>query len=397
MAELELIGLDEDGEHIVLASFDGTRFRLRISEELRAAVRRDRPQLEQLRRSTSGSLSPREIQAQVRAGLTAQEIAENAGTTVEHVRRYEGPVLAEREYSADLARRTRVGRDADSPTLGDLVTDRLASRHVDTSELRWDAWRPLGSAAWEVAVDYEIGESSKRAVWSFDQQTRTLLAQDDESRWLSETRISDEVVPRRHLSSVRGDVFDVEAEEAPVPATSEDLTAALLDDLSARRGVRQAVDDVDFDDATHDASRSPAPAPVPAAHDDEPEAPVAQLFSLREHAARSAEEPAATSETAVIPAPPGDLAPGDLTPGGIAPDAGAPGSPATQAPTASPAAPAAAPPSTPTTSAPAEPGGGRRPTDEPTPPPLERGKGGRKGRPQVPSWDEIVFGARSDD
>ena len=46
MADVELIGLDEDGEHVLLRSSDGTRFRLRIDEPLRAAVRRNRPQLE---------------------------------------------------------------------------------------------------------------------------------------------------------------------------------------------------------------------------------------------------------------------------------------------------------------------------------------------------------------
>ncbi len=36
---------------------------------------------------------------------------------------------------------------------------------------------------------------------------------------------------------------------------------------------------------------------------------------------------------------------------------------------------------------------------EPTAAPRQKtgGFGGRKGRPQMPSWDEIVFGARSDD
>ena len=43
MGELELVGLHDDGEHLVLSGPDGQRFRLRIDEPLRAAVRRDRP------------------------------------------------------------------------------------------------------------------------------------------------------------------------------------------------------------------------------------------------------------------------------------------------------------------------------------------------------------------
>ena len=130
MGELELIGLHDDGEHLVLAAPDGQRFRLRIDEPLRAAVRRDRPQLEQLRAARAGSLSPREIQTRIRAGSTAQEVADEADLVVEQVRRYEGPVLAERAFIADQARSTRVGRDAGAPVLGDLVTDRSEEAHV---------------------------------------------------------------------------------------------------------------------------------------------------------------------------------------------------------------------------------------------------------------------------
>ena len=141
MGELELVGLHEDGEHLVLVAPDGARFRVRIDEPLRAAVRRDRPQLEQLRAESAGTLSPREIQARIRAGATTQEVADSAGLPVERVRRYEGPVLAEREHVAEQARGTRVGRDVGAPTLGDLVTDRLAARGVDPGSLAWDAAR----------------------------------------------------------------------------------------------------------------------------------------------------------------------------------------------------------------------------------------------------------------
>ena len=92
MGELELVGLHQDGEHLVLVAPDGARFRVRIDEPLRAAVRRDRPQLEQLRAESAGTLSPREIQARIRAGATTQEVADSAGLPVERVRRYEGPV-----------------------------------------------------------------------------------------------------------------------------------------------------------------------------------------------------------------------------------------------------------------------------------------------------------------
>src|SRR5450756_1725046 len=98
MGELELVGLHEDGEHLVLSAADGQKYRLRIDEPLRAAVRRDRPQLEKLRVEQAGALPPREIQARIRAGATAQTLADETGLPIEHVRRFEGAVLDERAF-----------------------------------------------------------------------------------------------------------------------------------------------------------------------------------------------------------------------------------------------------------------------------------------------------------
>ncbi|NMR19380.1 septation protein SepH [Cellulomonas fimi] len=358
MGELELVGLHEDGEHLVLAGPDGQRFRLRIDEPLRAAVRRDRPQLEQLRAEGAGTLSPREIQARIRSGRSAQDVADSAGVAVEHVRRYEGPVLAEREFVASQARAARVGRETGAPVLGDLVTDRLAARGVDVGSIEWDAFRE-GSGSWTVAVRFRTGEDPREALWSFDTQARSVQALEDEARWLSETELADEPIPRRHLAAVRDAVFDVQADgairpvlasvDAPV-ATSEpepdDVTAALLDDLRTKRGVRQQLELPDEDDdgeafegfgPQHMFDLGPAGEP-PAAHPPH-------------------SDPGSATDATVLPASPRRLARRTKTPVALEPDEPHP--------------------------------------DEAVPPPLaERPRGGRKGRASVPSWDEIVFGAK---
>ena len=362
MGELELIGLHDDGEHLVLAAPDGQRFRLRIDEPLRAAVRRDRPQLEQLRAGRAGSLSPREIQTRIRAGSTAQEVADEADLVVEQVRRYEGPVLAERAFIADQARSTRVGRDAGAPVLGDLVTDRLAARGVALETLAWDAHRSQ-SGPWVVVARFTVGDGDEReARWTFDPAKRVVQADEDEARWLSETEIADEPIPRRHLAAVRDVVFDVEANGAvrpvlasvdahadqpdePEPAPEPDpreRTHALLDDLSSRRGIRQQIDmDDDTDDEEfegfgpqHAFDFATFEAQVPGAH------PVDA-------------DPAA--EATVLPAPPVRTEPSIVTRRSTRDD------------TAELSA-----------------------DDAPAP---ERAKP-RKARAKVPSWDEIVFGAK---
>ena len=285
MGELELVGLHEDGEHLVLVAPDGARFRVRIDEPLRAAVRRDRPQLEQLRAESAGTLSPREIQSRIRAGATTQEVADSAGLPIERVRRYEGPVLAEREHVAEQARGTRVGRDVGAPTLGDLVTDRLAARGVDPASLAWDAARDA-SGPWVVLARFAVGDTEHEARWTFDLAKRTVVADEDEARWLSETELPDEPVSRRHLAAVRDVVFDFQgdgslrsgqdelADEPPPAPDPQEETASLLDDLRSRRGVRQAVELGDDDDSEEFEGFGPqhafdfgrSDASVPGAH-----------------------------------------------------------------------------------------------------------------------------------
>ncbi len=357
MGEVELVGLHDDGEHLILATSDGQQFRLRIDEPLRAAVRRDRPQLEQLRAEQASVMSPREIQARIRAGATAQEVAESAGLALVAVRRYEGPVIAEREYVAELARETPVRHEPGAPTLGDLVTDRLAARGVDVASLSWDAARE-GSLPWSVLARFEVADEPREARWAFDTSARVLTAADDEARWLSETEL-DEPVARRHLAAVRDVVFDVtlpapvvEPEAAPV-----DRTGAMLDALSARRGHRQPLD-VDLED-DGDGFEGFGPqhafdfgfdSPPPGAHPVDADAQAQTRVYPRPVAVAAHEEPPATIPPAAVAAP--EPAPATVSAPPVEAER-------THAPT-----------------------------------PSEERPRTRRGRAKVPSWDEIVFGAK---
>ncbi len=333
MAELELEGLHPDGEHLVLIGQDGHRYRLAIDDALRAAVRRDRAQLEQVR--SAEHLRPREIQSLVRAGTSVEDVARDAGLPVEHVRRYEGPVAAERAYVAEQARRLPIGHDPDAPSLGDLVVDRLAARGVDPNELTWTAIRRQGEG-WELVLTFLAGDRERRARWGVDLQSRSVQAVDDEGRWLSEVELG-AASSRRHLAAVRARVVDAAGgtADAEVPddldlpddaAADEepaaDRTADLLEELRTSRGVRHQVDPSETDDEPERQEPPPAHPPASASH----------------------ERPDAT----VLPLPFGDDGEGD--------------------------------------------GEGRRAG-------LPTSDNGRKPRPRsrrtsVPSWDEIVFGAK---
>ena len=103
LTQLRLIGVHDSGEHLLLSDGDGRRYLLPLDDSLKAAARRDRPRLGQLQIEIDGAIRPREVQALVRTGMTPEEIADRTGWSVERIRRYEGPVLAEREHAANLA------------------------------------------------------------------------------------------------------------------------------------------------------------------------------------------------------------------------------------------------------------------------------------------------------
>lgn len=323
MVELELVGIHDDGEHLIFEDAANQRYQLAITEQLRAAVRRDRPQMEHLR---SNGLRPREIQALIRSGASAEEVAEEAGVAVESVRRYEGPVLAEREFAAERARGLRTSRREDAPTLGDLVVDRLAARNV--SEIAWDAYRP-DNEPWRVTAQYRAGQQDFLASWEVDLVTGTFTAIDDEARWLSEIDLADS--PYRHLTPVEDRFYDVES-DGGIPTESEDApetdaTDAILQELDAARGVHQPLD--------------PEAHSEPTLWDDPPAAhpPLSRPQEARDATVLQLPEKATPVESEST----------KKTPEGGNED-----------------------------------------------PATERRKRNRRGRTSVPSWDEIVFGAKND-
>ena len=270
MEDLTLVGVHEDGEYLLLRGSGEKGFRIRIDDELRAAVRRDRARLGQLQIEASGVLRPREIQSRIRAGQTAEEVATAAGLPIEHVRRYEGPVLAEREFVATQARGVRMRRPGTPGsavlTLGELVTQRLSHREVDEQATEWDAWRD-DDGSWVVCLTFTGGTKRRAAHWTYDASLRHVLPRDDEARWftdddppeagpLSQRRLAH----LQHRDGVSDRVYDVEADGAVRPAdgrASVDgrpgevrrATVDLLDTLRERRGRRQRLPMPGEDDA----------------------------------------------------------------------------------------------------------------------------------------------------
>nr|WSY51148.1 septation protein SepH [Streptomyces sp. NBC_00886] len=185
MPELRVVAVSNDGTRLVLKAADSTEYTLPIDERLRAAVRGDRPRLGQIEIEVESHLRPRDIQARIRAGASAEEVAQLAGIPVDRVRRFEGPVLAERAFMAERARKTPVRRPGENagPQLGEAVQERLLLRGAEKDTVQWDSWR-RDDGTWEVLLVYRVAGEPHSASWTYDPPRRLVQAVDDEARSL---------------------------------------------------------------------------------------------------------------------------------------------------------------------------------------------------------------------
>ncbi|WP_104117431.1 septation protein SepH [Arthrobacter sp. B1805] len=292
MQELRLVGVHEDGEHLLLSGERGTSYRLPIDDALRAVSGRGAgystaspatvpDEHRQKPAKPPVHLTPRDIQARIRSGATAQQVAAESGLDLAHVERYEGPVRAERDYVAYLAQRVEVAtplpshdgyRSAfgDSPAmLGDMVTYRVQSYGIDPASLEWDSWR-LQDGSWHVEAAFDLPEDSAvdlgeqpPARWAYNPTRKTVTNGNRWAQVLSELEPLDGPLPSRRLSAVADRVFDFEAEkedEAPDAASTDQ--DGLLDVLRSRRGQRLGLDE-DGDDALAELLTRGS---IPAAH-----------------------------------------------------------------------------------------------------------------------------------
>jgi len=343
MEQLKVIGT-EDGV-LVVATESGERFALPIDETLRAQLRRAPRDGE----SRAARPSPRDIQAHIRSGMSAGEVAELLGVRVEDVERFEGPVLAEREHVVGqaLAVPVLMGGDLDpdaQPTFGNAVRAKLAEAGAVGE--RWTSWRE--QAGWVVKLEFTASDVDHDARWSFDPRRSTLAPQNPDAVQLSrQGSLPEGLIPRlRALDTsplkdasrfdsgafgprkptepeadiaapdVRGPatpaVQEAAIKRAPDATVTSAETADLLEALRRRRGQRE-------------------PMPGQSGAEERSHAPVALFDAL---------EPGYDEGRA----------------------------PAEDAPAQEPL------------------------VDEAT---AEAGR--RKGRTSMPSWDEIVFGARTED
>lgn len=296
---------------LVLATESGERFSLPIDDVLQREIRRATRQAEPTAQKLAAS--PRDIQAQIRAGLTAPEVAELLGISVDDVARFEGPVLAEREHiiGQALAVPVLIGSEVEpdaQPTFGAAVRAKLAE--VAATAERWASWKE--DSSWTIKLEFTANDVDHDARWSFDPRRSALSPLNADATQLSrQGSLPEGLIPRlravdaertnspykddsrfdsgafgpRLLPAPEADVEDPSLPErsdiaaqdaainrAPSAQNTSPETADLLEALRRRRGQRETAPLLEeADEAEHsdpislfDALEQPDDEPEPA-------------------------------------------------------------------------------------------------------------------------------------
>ena len=280
-------------------------------------------------------LSPREIQARVRAGASPEVVAAETGWPLDRVIRYAEPLLGERSYVASQAAAVEVSRSRGGATLHQSVCVRL-DVDPETQAVSWDSYRnPEGR--WVVTAFHD---GAAVGTWLFEEVGRSVHPQDEAARALmgggpTVVTTADEGQPEPSVISDQGysgaddaGGFDEGGQTAP----------------GAKTAGRPRLVSVTSDPT---ATQSPQ---TPATRSGDAE-PASELFSTDQLEADQFEADQVDNEQ-----------PGNQDESGSSDSSSS---------TSNPAAPAA-------------------------PKRAKRSKG-KRGRTSVPSWDEILFGATKND
>jgi hypothetical protein len=344
MQDLKVIGIENGA--LLAANDSGERFRIAIDEMLQSRLRQIKPEP-----ITGPKVSPREIQAHIRSGLSADEVASLTGAAIGYVERFEGPILAEREHivSSALGVPVRTGTEIDplseGDTFGSVIRERLAS--LGANGERWTSWKePEGG--WIIKLTFVADGVDHDARWTFEPRKMALAPSNADAHTLSQQgELQTGLIPRlRAVTPV-----------VPVPDESRfDSGAFTFDDAATA-----ARPESPFGRTPQNINNSIAIQAIKRADDEEPR-DVHQTADLLEALRRRRGEREAAGAR-------------DSQPQAVDVPLDAFDGPSTDAaPSESPVLPQAA-----------ERSGNTGPV---------RGKRGRKA---MPSWDEIVFGARTDD
>jgi hypothetical protein len=193
MRPVRFVALSEDGHALVLTDEVGRLLALPIDERVNAALRPDRATAHGKATMSvieaAAVLSPRDIQAKIRSGESAEDVARVAGVPVDRVLRYAGPVLQERAMLAQHARRTKLKTSDRGATLAEVVDGRLSQHGIDSEKISWDASR-RDDGTWRIIATWPSGKATAQAMWELDKARQLVAPYDDMAQYLCADRVA---------------------------------------------------------------------------------------------------------------------------------------------------------------------------------------------------------------
>ena len=439
MRALRVVGLGDDGKIVICENDRGERFQIPADERLRAAARGDITRLGQIAIELESQMRPREIQSRIRAGESVDQVAAAAGVPANRVERFAYPVLLERSRTAELAQRAHPVREdgPDVQELGEVISQAFSARGQDYSAATWDSWKGE-DGKWVVQLSWTAGRSYNRAHWSFHPGAHggTVSPLDDHAIDLLDPNPNRQLRTVRPVTQLAAQALQVERPERVVQPVETPVEEPVEEPVEHRQAVgevsrrstgesepRTEQEFVQDFELTDEPETEPAPEPeppaapprqpaatatttTPAAPPRQPAATTTQPRQpVREPAAEPRQPAATTRPPAASPRRPA-AEPRTTERRTAAPRTKEP-EPRTTKRTTEPAEPAAAAEpaaktAEPRTAAqPRQPAAAAEPAPEPAaaakeeaPKPARRGKG-KKARPTVPSWEDVLLGTRS--
>ena len=277
MKRLTIIGTTPNGDGVILSDDKGAKFLVANDPRLGAVTGHDLSRQLEMALQT---FSPREIQARVRGGDSAELIAADTGWPLDKVLRYAEPLLAERAYIAEQAQGVEVRRSGGGATLAEAAAAVL-SDHADDTGVAWDALR-REDGKWIVSATFSDDDGPHTALWSYDHAGRNIHPLDDDARTLMGARpvaVPDaeiDIAAALDLAADHPAERRATTESRPhlVAVPDEDEEEALLEELLLEDPVSESVH--------HSAPTVAIPHPsTPAAAPAAPAAPAAKKPAAR--------------------------------------------------------------------------------------------------------------------
>lgn len=210
MEDIRLI--ESTAEFLVLETSAGEKYRLIVDDELRSATRKVISV-----KSVSESMSPREIQEQIRAGASVAHLANQTGLALELIEKFAAPVIDEIAFIVSSALSIRLSIAGAKPNttehveFGEIIAGRL--RASGAAQPQWSAVK-LESNAWRVMANFTLADESHSAAWVFEPKKLTLAPENDMAIRLS----TEEILAAQPAGGLRVIASSETRAEVPVAA-----------------------------------------------------------------------------------------------------------------------------------------------------------------------------------